>query len=102
MGDEKVVCIVGVAGFIGSHLLEKIIRERSWNVIGIDMVPPTKIQQLVSVAQTRRLNLRAAARRCYGPNSSASPPASLSQLDRSVRSGPHFDSRTPASLTARS
>jgi len=47
MGDEKVVCIVGVAGFIGSHLLEKIIRERSWNVIGIDMVPPTKIQQLL-------------------------------------------------------
>ena len=44
---EKTVCIVGVAGFIGSHLLEKIIRERSWNVIGIDMVAPNKIQQLL-------------------------------------------------------
>jgi len=43
----KTVCIVGVAGFIGSHLLEKIIRERAWNVIGIDMVAPTKIQQLL-------------------------------------------------------
>ena len=28
---EKTVCIVGVAGFIGSHLLEKVIRERSWH-----------------------------------------------------------------------
>ena len=44
---EKVVCIVGVAGFIGSHLLEKVIRERTWTVIGIDMVSPTKIQQLL-------------------------------------------------------
>jgi len=43
----KTVCIVGVAGFIGSHLLEKFIRERAWNVIGIDMVAPTKIQQLL-------------------------------------------------------
>jgi len=45
--EEKKICIVGVAGFIGSHLLEKIIRERSWLVIGIDMVAPTKIQQLL-------------------------------------------------------
>jgi len=44
---EKTICIVGVAGFIGSHLLEKIIRERNWSVIGVDMVPPTKIQQLL-------------------------------------------------------
>jgi len=43
----KVVCIVGVAGFIGSHLLEKIIRERDWHVLGVDMVPPNKIQQLL-------------------------------------------------------
>jgi len=43
----QTICIVGVAGFIGSHLLEKIIRERSWNIIGIDMVPPNKIQQLL-------------------------------------------------------
>ena len=41
------VCIVGVAGFIGSHMLEKIIRERDWHVIGADMVPPMKIQQLL-------------------------------------------------------
>ena len=41
------MCIVGVAGFIGSHLLEKVIRERSWQVIGVDMVAPTKIQQLI-------------------------------------------------------
>ena len=41
------MCIVGVAGFIGSHLLEKIIRERTWNVIGVDMVSPHKIQQLL-------------------------------------------------------
>jgi len=45
--EPKTVLIVGVAGFIGSHLLEKIIRERSWNVIGVDMVAPTKIQQLL-------------------------------------------------------
>ena len=45
--EEKTICIVGVAGFIGSHLLEKIIRERSWTVIGVDMVAPTKIQQLL-------------------------------------------------------
>ena len=38
MSEEKTVCIVGVAGFIGSHLLEKIIRERTWNVLGCDMV----------------------------------------------------------------
>jgi len=44
---QQTICIVGVAGFIGSHLLEKIIRERSWNIIGIDMVPPNKIQQLL-------------------------------------------------------
>lgn len=43
----KVVCIVGVAGFIGSHLLEKIIRERDWHVLGVDMVAPNKIQQLL-------------------------------------------------------
>lgn len=43
----KVVCIVGVAGFIGSHLLEKIIRERDWIVLGADMVAPVKIQQLL-------------------------------------------------------
>jgi len=43
----KTVCIVGVAGFIGSHLLEKIIREKDYNVIGIDMVEPTKIKQLL-------------------------------------------------------
>ena len=41
------VCIIGVAGFIGSHLLEKVIRERDWNVIGVDMVAPHKIQQLL-------------------------------------------------------
>jgi len=45
--EPKTVLIVVVAGFIGSHLLEKIIRERSWNVIGVDMVAPTKIQQLL-------------------------------------------------------
>ena len=46
--DKKyTVCIVGVAGFIGSHLLEKIIREYEWQVVGIDMVPPTKIEQLL-------------------------------------------------------
>lgn len=45
--NPKVVCIVGVAGFIGSHLLEKIIREYEWHVIGIDMVAPTKIEQLL-------------------------------------------------------
>ena len=44
---QKTLCIVGVAGFIGSHLLEKIIRERDWHVIGIDMVSPQKIQQLL-------------------------------------------------------
>ena len=44
---QKTVCIVGVAGFIGSHLLEKIIKQRTWSVIGIDMVAPTKIQQLL-------------------------------------------------------
>jgi len=43
----KTVCIVGVAGFIGSHLLEKIIREKDWHVIGVDMVAPNKIQQLL-------------------------------------------------------
>ena len=47
MSEEKTVCIVGVAGFIGSHLLEKIIRERTWNVLGCDMVSPLKIQQLL-------------------------------------------------------
>ena len=46
-GEEKTVLIVGVAGFIGSHLLEKIIRERTWNVLGVDMVAPNKIQQLL-------------------------------------------------------
>lgn len=46
------VCIVGVAGFIGSHLLEKIIRERDWTVIGIDMVPPSKIQQLLGAEKS--------------------------------------------------
>ena len=45
--ETKTVCIVGVAGFIGSHLLEKIIRERTWNVLGCDMVSPLKIQQLL-------------------------------------------------------
>jgi UDP-apiose/xylose synthase len=44
----KRVLIIGVAGFIGSHLLEKIIHERTeWNVIGVDMVAPDKIQQLL-------------------------------------------------------
>lgn len=43
----KTICIVGVAGFIGSHLLEKIIRETDWHVIGIDMVAPNKIQELL-------------------------------------------------------
>ena len=61
-GDEKTILIVGVAGFIGSHLLEKIIRERTWNVIGVDMVPPNKIQQLVRparvLARTRYLPFR--------------------------------------------
>mmetsp|Transcript_24740 Transcript_24740/g.41044 ORF Transcript_24740/g.41044 Transcript_24740/m.41044 type:complete len:381 (-) Transcript_24740:174-1316(-) len=47
MAEHHTVCIVGVAGFIGSHLLEKIIRERLWHVIGVDMVDPTKIQQLI-------------------------------------------------------
>lgn len=48
-GDKKptVVCIVGVAGFIGSHLLEMIIRERDWIVLGCDMAAPTKIQALL-------------------------------------------------------
>jgi UDP-apiose/xylose synthase len=48
-GDKKptVVCIVGVAGFIGSHLLEMIIRERDWIVLGCDMAAPTKIQTLL-------------------------------------------------------
>lgn len=47
-GDKKTtVCIVGVAGFIGSHLLEMIIRERDWIVLGCDMVAPTKIQALL-------------------------------------------------------
>ena len=45
--EPKVVCIVGVAGFIGSHLLEKILRERPWQVIGVDMAEPTKIEQLL-------------------------------------------------------
>lgn len=47
MNGHKTVCIVGVAGFIGSHLLEKIIREKDWHVVGIDMVAPSKIQQLL-------------------------------------------------------
>jgi len=51
-GSSKTVCIVGVAGFIGSHLLEKIIREREWHVIGIDMVAPSKIQQLLGAEKT--------------------------------------------------
>ena len=46
--EPMTVCIVGVAGFIGSHLLEKIIRERTWNVLGCDMVSPLKIQQLLA------------------------------------------------------
>jgi len=50
--SDYTVCIVGVAGFIGSHLLEKIIREREWNVIGVDMVPPNKIQQLLGAEKT--------------------------------------------------
>jgi len=45
--DTRTICIVGVAGFIGSHLLEKIIREREFHVIGVDMVAPTKIQALL-------------------------------------------------------
>ena len=45
--EPKTVLIVGVAGFIGSHLLEKVIRERDWHVIGVDMVAPNKIQQLL-------------------------------------------------------
>uniref|UniRef100_A0A7S4B2I5 NAD-dependent epimerase/dehydratase domain-containing protein n=1 Tax=Chrysotila carterae TaxID=13221 RepID=A0A7S4B2I5_CHRCT len=47
MSESKCVCIVGVAGFIGSHMLEKIIRERDWTVLGCDMVAPTKIQELL-------------------------------------------------------
>jgi len=43
----KTVCIVGVAGFIGSHLLEKLIRETTLHILGCDMVAPTKIQQLL-------------------------------------------------------
>jgi len=46
-GEPLTVCIVGVAGFIGSHMLEKMLREREWTVIGVDMVPPTKIGELI-------------------------------------------------------
>ena len=41
----KKILIVGV-GFIGP-LVGKIIRERDWVVIGVDMVNPDKIQQLL-------------------------------------------------------
>lgn len=47
MSEPKTLCIIGVAGFIGSHLLEKVIRERDYNVIGVDMVGPQKIQQIL-------------------------------------------------------
>jgi len=42
------LCIVGVAGFVGSHLLEKVIGEFAWKVIGIDMEPPHKIEQILA------------------------------------------------------
>ena len=52
-GDKKkVVCIVGVAGFIGSHMLEQIIRERDWTVLGCDMVEPMKIQTLLGAEKS--------------------------------------------------
>tara|TARA_B110001452_G_scaffold186488_1_gene156960 strand:+ start:333 stop:617 length:285 start_codon:yes stop_codon:yes gene_type:complete len=49
---KKVVCIVGIAGFIGSHMLEQIIRERDWIVLGCDMVEPMKIQALLGAEKT--------------------------------------------------
>jgi len=53
-GDKKpkVVCIVGIAGFIGSHMLEQIIRERDWTVLGCDMVEPMKIQALLGAEKS--------------------------------------------------
>jgi len=47
--SEKTVCIIGVAGFIGSHLLESIVAEnKPWKVIGVDMAEPDRIKHLLS------------------------------------------------------
>jgi hypothetical protein len=77
--SELTVCIIGVAGFIGSHMLEKIIRERSWHVIGIDMVAPTKIEQLLGAEK------KWAARFEFHQVFAASPHRTRARLCRSGR-----------------
>ena len=52
-GKAKTLCIVGVAVFIGSHLLEQVLRERI--VIGIDLVGPAEIQPLLDVVGPLRV-----------------------------------------------
>ena len=101
MSEPKVVCIVGVAGFIGSHLLEKIIRERDWHVIGIDMVPPTKIQELIGAekkwASRFEFHQVVAAPPCAEPR----PPLSLPAGGGSTLSGRRHPARRAAARSCK-
>mmetsp|Transcript_1054 Transcript_1054/g.3708 ORF Transcript_1054/g.3708 Transcript_1054/m.3708 type:complete len:420 (+) Transcript_1054:314-1573(+) len=46
----KSLCVIGVAGFIGSHLLERLMYNSEYKVIGIDMVGE-KIEHLLKPGQ---------------------------------------------------
>jgi UDP-apiose/xylose synthase len=43
----KTVCVVGVAGFIGSHLLHALLHETDYRVIGLDKEAPDKISRVL-------------------------------------------------------
>lgn len=45
--NEKTICILGCGGFIGSHLLGRILDDPSWRVCGIDLTS-AKIERYLS------------------------------------------------------
>lgn len=45
--NSKHICVLGCAGFIGSHFLKRVLTTTDWTITGID-IQPSKIQDLTS------------------------------------------------------
>ena len=58
MPEKNKVLITGVAGFIGSNLAERLIREDKYQVIGIDNLSYGVVEQVPEEVEFHQLDIR--------------------------------------------